>query len=95
MIYYLNTILISPILKLIDRHSYGRIECFVQHHDITTSATGLSALIRVYKCSIPFTNILSDGLFIVELTSKTVFPNYLGRLCILKLETNLYFSKHF
>ncbi len=90
MIYYLNTILISPILELIDRLSYGRIECFVQHH-ITTSATGLSALIRVYKCSIPFTNILSDGLFIAELTSKTVFPNYLGRLCILKLETNFIF----
>ncbi len=64
-----------------------------RYSDITISATGLSALIRVYKCSIPFTNIQSDGLFIAELTSKTVLINVsklLGKVMHIEIGDKLY-----
>ena len=72
---------------------YGQIESFIQHSD--SSSTKLSALVRILDCSVPFTNVPTDGLYTTTQTGTLILldiSQLLGKCLYMKIDGIAYLS---
>ena len=73
---------------------YGQIESFIQHYD--SSCTTVSAVVRVFDCSIPFkTDVPTDGLYEATETETLILLNIsqlLGKCLYMKIYGLIYLS---